>query len=61
MHRNVILCVDDEPQVLESLRRDLEDHYGQGRILVETFETAAEVGVRITDILNPEDRVRSLR
>lgn len=41
MKRNAILCVDDEPQFLESLKEVLKHHY-RDRFLYETSPNAIE-------------------
>ena len=49
MAKNVILCVDDEAIILDSLREQLEKHFG-GSFLYETAENAEE-GLEIVEEL----------
>ncbi|MBN2213912.1 MAG: response regulator [Bacteroidales bacterium] len=52
MTKNVILCVDDETIILDSLREQLERHFGDG-YLYETAENAKE-GFEIIEDLTSE-------
>lgn len=54
MSKYVVMCVDDEPQILESLRRDLGDHYGE-QYEIETCESAEE-GLEVRDEIRAEGR-----
>ncbi len=49
MDRKVILCVDDEPIILESLREQLEKHFGDNYIY-ETAESAEEALEILNDL-----------
>ena len=52
MDRKVILCIDDEAIILESLREQLEKHFGD-EYLYETAESAEEA-LEIIDDLEDE-------
>lgn len=51
MKKDAILCVDDETIILESLREQLERHFGEG-YLYETAENAQEGFEIIEDLLS---------
>jgi len=53
MKRKAILCVDDESIILESLREQLEKHFGD-EYLYETAESAEEA-LEILDELDDDD------
>jgi CheY-like chemotaxis protein len=50
MKKDAILCVDDETIILESLREQLERHFGEG-YLYETAENAQEGFEIIEDLI----------
>ncbi len=52
MSKAAILCVDDEDIILESLREQLEKHFGSG-FIYETAENAEE-GLEIIEELSEE-------
>ena len=54
MDKKFIICVDDEPIILESLREQLEKHFGED-YLYETAESAEEA-LEIIDDLEDDDR-----
>lgn len=54
MDRKVILCIDDEAIILESLREQLEKHFGD-EYLYETAESAEEA-LEIIDDLEDEGK-----
>lgn len=51
MNKKVILCVDDEPMILESLEIQLRAHFGD-RFLYESAESAAEAIEVIEDLVS---------
>jgi CheY-like chemotaxis protein len=51
MKKDAILCVDDETIILESLREQLERHFGEG-YLYETAENAQEGFEIIEDLIS---------
>jgi DNA-binding NtrC family response regulator len=53
MDRKAIICIDDEPIILESLREQLEKHFGDG-YLYETAESAEEALEIIDDLEEDE-------
>jgi len=50
MNKKVILCVDDEPMILESLEIQLRAHFGD-RFLYESAESAKEAIEVIEDLV----------
>jgi CheY-like chemotaxis protein len=50
MNKKVILCVDDEPMILESLEIQLRAHFGD-RFLYESAESASEAIEVIEDLV----------
>jgi CheY-like chemotaxis protein len=50
MKKKVILCVDDEPMILESLEIQLRAHFGD-RFLYESAESASEAIEVIEDLV----------
>jgi CheY-like chemotaxis protein len=50
MKKKVILCVDDEPMILESLEIQLRTHFGD-RFLYESAESASEATEVIEDLV----------
>ncbi len=56
MNRKVILCVDDEKIVLESLRSELEGHFGEEYDL-EFAESGAEALEVITELIEAKDKL----
>jgi DNA-binding NtrC family response regulator len=50
--KKVILCIDDETIILDSLREQLEKHFGE-KFLYETAESAEE-GLEIIDELDED-------
>lgn len=53
MAKKAILCVDDEPIILDSLREQLEKHFGKGYIY-ESAENADE-GLEVVEELVEEE------
>jgi DNA-binding NtrC family response regulator len=53
MEKKAIICVDDESIILESLREQLEKHFGES-YLYETAESAEEA-LEIIDELDEDD------
>ncbi|WP_338759672.1 SpoIIE family protein phosphatase [Bernardetia sp. ABR2-2B] len=49
MEKNVILCVDDEPIILKSLKKELAGHFAES-MLIETAESGDE-GLEVIDFL----------
>jgi len=56
MTNRIIMCVDDEREVLESLVRDLYPRYGR-EFRIETCESAAEAQIVRTSLAQQGDRV----
>ncbi len=56
MNRPVIICVDDEPIILESLERELSQIFGDD-YLIETVETAAEALELVEELLGQKHHI----
>ncbi|WP_372774401.1 response regulator [Mangrovibacterium sp.] len=54
MSKNVILCVDDEKIILDSIKAQLKEYYGNS-FLYETAESAAEALEIIDEIMVDKD------
>lgn len=56
MNRPIIFCIDDDPQVLRAITRDLKSQYGKEYKIISTT-SAAEALESVTDLKNSSDHI----